>query len=488
MIQINYDTNKDFDALALPPSMHEIIFVKGTPHEMGFQYGQKAKDMIVRNFFVILAQALQHYTREQLEQRIADLVAEMESKTPEIKEWWEGIADGSGLTYGEVALLNLQLWFVNPGFQDTALCSCVAATKSATKDGKTIAGVNADVTFNMCGYSIIVFAFPDDGYPFVTIPSLAGQMGGNFVMNSEGLVICFDGGGVTDKNQWKIGYADFISAMVYTITHEKTAESARDRFESLGAGGGWIFLFADCEKNILIDEHTGYKNYTRYPGEHGEKDYIHAANHFISDKMKDHCSPEGWEDSRYRYDAEEELLQQHFGNLDLQKMMGILGCKKIFANGQWSEEQIWDPKASFYTPEMGAPDFRTGTRAFGLTEEGVCYVMHGTAYTVNSYMPGSTGKFAKIPVGKGRVLDVVNAMEQDAVMEVWGLSEKMYGVGDIPEPTMKLIDKAKSHLWIGKNYLAKAIVAMDTDEIKANENFGFAASQFAKAYITAQLV
>ena len=72
MIQINYDTNKDFDALALPPSMHEIIFVKGTPHEMGFQYGQKAKDMIVRNFFVILAQALQHYTREQLEQGLTE--------------------------------------------------------------------------------------------------------------------------------------------------------------------------------------------------------------------------------------------------------------------------------------------------------------------------------------------------------------------------------------------------------------------------------
>lgn len=94
--------------------------------------------------------------------------------------------------------------------------------------------------------------------------------------------------------------------------------------------------------------------------------------------------------------------------------------------------------------------------------------MHGTAYTVNSYMPGSTGKFAKIPVGKGRVLDVVNAMEKDAILRVWELSKKMYGVETIPESTMKLIDKAKSHLWIGKNYLAKAVVAMDTDEIKAN--------------------
>lgn len=487
MLIINYDKNIDFNPQTPPPSMRELIFVKGTTYEMGYQYGSHAKEMIKRNFCVVAGAALRHFSKDELTARVEMLISKMEETTPDICNWWYGIADGAGMTYGEIALINLQLWLVHPGMSNTALCSCIAATKSATADEKTIAGVNGDVTFNMCGYGITVVAFPDDGFSFITLPTLAGQLGGNFAMNEKGLVVTFDGGGLTIKEHRKVGYADFISAMVYVVSHASTAEEANKVFKNLDVGGGWIFMFADKNKNIMITEHTSLMNHTRYPGDNGENDYIHAANHYISNEMKDLCAPLGNEDSWLRYDAEEELLRKDAGSLTLEKMMDILGCKSIYENGKWSDEKIWEFTNSFNTPEMGAPDFRTGTRGFGITEDATAYILHGTSYAVNSFIPESTGKFCKIPL-TGDMVEITGKMEQDAIMAVWELSGKLYGIAEIPQHKMLLLDKARRHLWVGKNYLAKAAVVEADHKMDDRIYYGLAASEFSYAYITAQLV
>ena len=487
MLKINYDKNLDYDHQVPPPGMREIIFVKGSSYEMGLQYGKYAREMIKRNFCLVAGDALKFFTKDEIAARVELLISEMEEKTPDICAWWKGIADGAGMTYGEVALINLQLWLTIPGMKDTAYCSSIAATKSATADGKTIAGVNGDVTFNMSGYGVTVVAFPDKGHSFITLPSLAGQLGGNFAMNEKGLVVTFDGGGLKVKEHRRVGYADFISAMVYVVSNAGTAEEANEIFKSLGVGGGWIFMFADSNKNIMITEHTSLMDHTRYPGDHGEKDYIHAANHYISEGMKDLCAPAGNEDSWFRYDAEEQLLRKDQGDLTLEKMMDILACKSIYDGEKWSDEHIWEVADSFNTPEMGAPDFRTGTRGFGVTEDATAYVLHGTAYAINSFMPESTGKYCKIPL-LGTMNAITRKMEEFAVMETWALSGKLYGISDISDHTMALVDKAKRHVWIGKNYLSNAAVIASDNEEDARKYYGLAASEFSYAYITAQLV
>lgn len=64
MITINWDKHLDFDAQVPPPGMREVIFVKGTPYEMGKQYGEKTKKMIKRNFCLVAGDALKNYTKE----------------------------------------------------------------------------------------------------------------------------------------------------------------------------------------------------------------------------------------------------------------------------------------------------------------------------------------------------------------------------------------------------------------------------------------
>ena len=120
----------NFDASAPFPNVLPVCIVSGTPYEMGYQYGQQARDEITHNTCVVRSRALAEY------QTWAAVVAAMKTntaivaaKTPDERQIWQGIADGSGLSYDEVGLLNL-----NPEAFPGPLCSTISLWGAATKD------------------------------------------------------------------------------------------------------------------------------------------------------------------------------------------------------------------------------------------------------------------------------------------------------------------------------------------------------------------
>ena len=110
-----------------PSNVYSVCFVSGSPYQMGYQYGQEAKDLIVHNVCVARANALaQFHTWDAVLAAMkasSDIVA---AKTPEELQIWQGIADGAGISYDEVRLLNMG--FLGPS------CSTIYAWGGATKD------------------------------------------------------------------------------------------------------------------------------------------------------------------------------------------------------------------------------------------------------------------------------------------------------------------------------------------------------------------
>ena len=483
MITINWEKYLDFDAQLPPPGMREVIFVKGTPYEMGRQYGEQTKDMIKRNFCLVLGDALKNYSKEQILDRVALLSNDIAEKAPEIHEWYKGIADGSGMTYGEIALINIQLWVSIPYL----MCSTIAAADEATADGKTIAGVNGDVTYNMSGYGVTLVAFPDEGNAFVTLPQLAGQMGSNFAMNEKGLIVTFDGGESELAEDTSFGFADFIIAEVYAVSKCDTSKEAEELIKSLGVAGGWIYLFADKDKDLRILEHTSRCDVTRLSGPYGERNYIHAANHFVDEEMrKSSIDVEINKDSYTRYDTEEKLLSELYGRLDLDNMMDILASHDWWDGEKWNKEQ-WGVQESNFTPEMHAPDFRTGTRCFGIVEDAVAFILHGTTDRAVSFIPGSQGKYAKVPV-KHTPDEVLYGFEEDAVIAAWQAAERLAKTGTMSKEKIDILDQAREHIFAGKNYLAKLNIYNTFDKEEARKHYGYAASEFSYAYVISQTV
>lgn len=478
MIKINWDKHLDFDAELPPPGMREIIFVEGSPYEMGRQYGERTKEMIKRNFCLVAGDALKNYSKEQIIDRVTLLSRDIANKAPEIHDWYRGIADGSGMTYGEIALINIQLWVSIPYL----MCSTIGATESATTDGKTIAGVNGDITYNMSGYGVTLVAFPDEGNAFVTLPQLAGQMGANFAMNEKGLIVTFDGGESELPEDTEFGFADFISAMTYAAMKCDNVKDAEKLVKSLGVAGGWIYLFADAQKNLRVLEHTSSRDVTRVPGDHDEKDYIHAANHFVTSEMrKSSLAVEENKDSYTRYDTEEKMLADNMGNLTLKKMMDILASHDMWDGENW-HYNLWGEESSLYSPEMHGPDFRTGTRGFGVAEDFDAYILHGTTDKAVSYMPESKGIYAKIPL-RHTPDEVLASMEEDAVLAAWNAAKILSLNGNVSTDKLKKLDEAKSCIYKGKNYLAKLNIYKTFDKEETRKHYGYAASQFSYAYI-----
>jgi len=483
MIEINWEKYLDFDAQTPPPGMREHIFVEGTPYEMGRQYGSQTKEMIKRNFCLVAGDALKSYTREQVADRLAVLCADIEDKAPEIHDWYRGIADGAGMTYGEIALINMQLWFSIPEM----MCSTIAARGEATESGKTIAGVNGDITYNMSGYGVTMIAFPEKGNAFVTLPQLAGQMGANFAMNEKGLIVTFDGGEAELDEDTEFGFADFISSMVVAVSRCNNAVQAEETIKGLGVACGWIYLLADATGDLRILEHTSSRDLTRFPGDYGEKNYIHAANHFLDpDMRRSSLARELNLDSYLRYDTEEQLLREKLGTLTLENMMDILACPDSWDGETWSRN-LWGVEESNYTPEMRAPDFRTGTRGFGVAEDAEAYILHGTADTAVSYMPESMGKYAKIVI-RHEPAEVLEHMEEDAMMAAWEAARRLSEEGTASKEQLQILDEAKKHIYAGKNYLAKINIYNTFDAEAARINSGYAASEFEYAYVMAQTV
>ena len=141
-------------------------------------------------------------------------------------------------------------------------------------------------------------------------------------MNEKGLIATFDGGESELEEDTQFGFADFISALVYATFKCDTAAEAEKTISSLGIAGGWIYQFADAKKDLRILELTSAHQATRLPGDYGEKNYIHAANHFIDEDMrKSSIDVESNKDSYTRYDTEEKILAEKYGGLTLESMM-----------------------------------------------------------------------------------------------------------------------------------------------------------------------
>ena len=99
----------NFDASVPPSNVLPVIIVSGTPYEMGYQYGQQAKDLIARSAcstesFLLGMPGLT--TWNDIAQRADTVKALVAAKTPEIIDWWQGIADGSGQSLETVIMIS----------------------------------------------------------------------------------------------------------------------------------------------------------------------------------------------------------------------------------------------------------------------------------------------------------------------------------------------------------------------------------------------
>ncbi len=174
---------------------YDVLHLKGTPREMGFQHGALLRDKVRSNMHNILdvkgETALVEVAGLKVKPRhgIELIIGIQEQYVP--KKYFEelaGLAEGSGLKVADARAGN----FIPELFH----CSGFAIANSATKDGTLYHGRVLDyaIDWNLQEHAVLVVAEPDGGIPFVNV-TYAGFIGSVTGMNAEHVSIGEMGGG-----------------------------------------------------------------------------------------------------------------------------------------------------------------------------------------------------------------------------------------------------------------------------------------------------
>lgn len=189
-----------------------VLFLKGTPYEMGYQHGRLLKKEISAGTVAIYRDPIsmqaafrdkpawmKHLMLKFLEYQV---YGPIERNTPrEYLAEIKGMADGAGISFREMFIasfysdltMKMTPGFINKKAADLNLtpeCSSFAASGPATADGSLIFGRNTDYSGQgrWGPNQTIVFYEPDNGFRYVKV-STAGLMKCNSAMNEKGLVI-----------------------------------------------------------------------------------------------------------------------------------------------------------------------------------------------------------------------------------------------------------------------------------------------------------
>jgi isopenicillin-N N-acyltransferase-like protein len=285
------------------------INIVGSPYELGYQHGQQARELI-RLCFDQCCRFDSADDRREKERLAALIESNVATHMPQAAEEMKGIADGSGMRYEEIQLLNFwnELW--GPAWYGEtsasapfgALSTGCTAIGMVTSDGVPLLGKTVDDREEIANPELFVRqrVQPDQGYDFVQYACPGtGILGASVGVNEKGLVW-----GTTsllpNESNWE-GIPAFILAR-HLLQHCATVREAlttAHQFSTINFG--LLIMFADPSGDIAVLERSTRQAERWLDRAKGER-VIFATNHTITKEMEDILggSEELLENSRQR--------------------------------------------------------------------------------------------------------------------------------------------------------------------------------------------
>ena len=286
------------------------INVAGSPYELGYQHGRQARELIRLCFH----ESCQFEDADDWaeKRRLAALIeSNVATQMPQAAEEMKGVADGAGMRYEEIQLLNFwnELW--GPvWYGETSASTPVGGPSTGctaigivTADEKPLLGKTVDDREELADLGLFVRqrVQPDQGYGFVqyAYPG-AGILGASVGVNEKGLAW-----GTTSllptESDWE-GIPAFILAR-YLLQHCATAREAviaARQFTTINFG--LQIMFADLSGDIAVLEKSTRQAVRWLDRAKGER-VIFATNHTVTPEMEDILggSEDLLENSRQRF-------------------------------------------------------------------------------------------------------------------------------------------------------------------------------------------
>jgi len=277
-----------------------VLHLSGTPREMGYQHGAALKAQIhflYREYYEAMVKRL-------LGQ---DALRSWAKATEEFipaayKEEMQGLAEGCGLPYEEILLVNTMIDRLQ-----TVMCSTVVAAGDATKDGEVYFGRNLDFPGrNLLHKMTVVIVWSTEGekqLAAVTWPGMIGVLSG---MNSEGVagatMLIHKGRERRPGLPYLLMYRQALAA----------AHKEADVYEMIANAK------RTSSNNFTVVDETGAAEVIEFDPEVVRRrpataGSVCSTNFFVSSDLRDQCMPMG----TGRYEHLVEFLDRERGKIDL---------------------------------------------------------------------------------------------------------------------------------------------------------------------------
>jgi len=227
-----------------------LVALRGTPREQGRQHGEALRDRIHHNVELYLHRFATdaRLTREEVERRAAAYLEVFTRQSPPYREVMEGIAEASGRTLPEIAMLNARYEILYSAYSAIGMaeaageCTAFAAARTVTADGHLWIGQTWDWIPDVRG---ALLDMEEDGLRILAFTE-AGIAGGKIGMNSAGIGLVINGL-LSNLDDWSRLGVPF---------HLRTSGILRSRTMSEAVAQATEGVHA-CSANFLIARGTG---------------------------------------------------------------------------------------------------------------------------------------------------------------------------------------------------------------------------------------
>ncbi len=172
--------------------MYPKYYLQGSPHEIGMQHGQKARDLVNKciNNYQLIFQVMGNASWDEITGEARKFLPAVEKHFPELVEEMEGVAEGAGVDFDSILAINArsELLFSKKILKQDG-CTSYGITP-AKGGGSTIIGQNWDFP-EPTKEPLILLEIEQKQKPRILMITEAGIVG-KIGLNSAGVGICMN--------------------------------------------------------------------------------------------------------------------------------------------------------------------------------------------------------------------------------------------------------------------------------------------------------
>jgi isopenicillin-N N-acyltransferase-like protein len=305
-----------------------IFTVQGSPYELGKEHGAKCKQRILKNVSDTWDGLLQLLSCKK-----SDIVDDLQVYSEKIREChpsfeseMEGVADGAGISYDDIVLLNSQINILyerrGANAFEGLLCSSFASWGGGTKDGRLIMGHNDDGSRFTDQFLILLDARPREGYRFV-VPIIPGYLGYHTIANESGF--CAVGNGLENGPRAKDIRKGVPMWTIFRYLGQfvDNVNDGVDFLKKVDNGISGSFLLGDKKGNAAL-VHLAPNSIEVIQPKNSDK-YLAMTNHALVEAIKkDLVLRNNPSSTHYRYQSLTRAIKHNLGNIDSNAARSIM--------------------------------------------------------------------------------------------------------------------------------------------------------------------